>query len=113
MTRGGGGYSARWADTTVFAMALLEANISDDYEDDYSLLAGAQLGASVLLGFGQALFLVESDEPVSGFELDRDSVSAELQYNLATNTALRLGYKKIRYDDFDDEDWFVRLQQYF
>jgi hypothetical protein len=113
VTRGGGGYSVRWANTTVFAMALLEANVSGDYEDDYSLLAGAQLGASILLGFGQALFLVESDNPVAGFELDRDSVSAELQYNLATNTALRLGYKKIRYDDFDDEDWFVRLQQYF
>ena len=113
VTRGGGGYSARWANTTLFAMALLEANISGDYEDDYSLLAGAQLGASTQLGFGQVLLLVESDEPVAGFELNRDSVSAELQYNLATNTALRLGYKKIRYDDFDDEDWFVRLQQYF
>jgi hypothetical protein len=113
VTRGGGGYSGRWANTTVFAMALLEANISDDYEDDYSLLAGAQLGASILLGFGQALFLVESDEPVSGFELDRDSVSAELQYNVARNTAIRAGYRKNRYEFFDDEDWFVRLQQYF
>lgn len=113
VTRGGGGYSARWAGTTVFAMVLLETNISGDYEDGYSLLMGAQLGVSILLGFGQALLLVESDEPVAGFELNRDSVSIELQYNLATNTALRLGYKKIRYDNFDDEDWFVRLQQYF
>ncbi len=113
VTRGGGGYSTRWANTTVFAMAILEANVSGDYEDDYSLLAGAQLGASITLGFGQALFLLETDEPVAGFELDRDSVSVELQYNIATNTALRLGYKKIRYDNFDDEDWFVRLQQYF
>ncbi len=113
VTRGGGGYSTRWANTTVFAMALLEANVSGDYEHDYSLLAGAQLGASISLGFGQALLLLESNEPVAGFELDRDSISAELQYNLAVNTALRLGYKKIRYDNFDDEDWFVRLQQYF
>lgn len=113
ITRTGAGYSARWADTTVFAMAILEANISDDYADDYSLLVGAQLGASILLGFGQALFLVETDEPFSGFELDRDVYSAELQYNLTTNTAIRAGYRKNRYDFFDDKDWFIRLQRYF
>ena len=113
VTRGGGGYSARWANTTVFAMALLEANISNDYADGYSLLVGTELGASIMLGFGQALFLVENDEPVSGFELDRASVSAELQYNLAANTAIHLGYRKKRYDSFDDKDWFIRLQQYY
>jgi len=111
--RGGGGYSMRWAGSTLFAMLLLEASISSEYAHDYSLLAGAQLGASMVFAAGQALLMLESDEAFSGFELGKDSVSVELQFNLVTNTALRAGYRKTHYDRFDDEDWFVRVQLYF
>jgi hypothetical protein len=118
LTRGGGGYSYRLSDTTVFAMVVLEANISDEYAKAYSALAGVQAGASILFAGGQMLLLAETDETFSGFELDKSSVSAELQFNLAANSALRLAYRKTRYEALDyggrdDEDWFVRLQYYF
>lgn len=114
ISRAGAGYSSRLTTgSTLFAMLLLEAGVSDEYEHDYSLLAGMQLGVSVTLHSIQALLLLESDEPVSGFDLDKDSALLALQYNLSTSTALRGGYRKVRYDRFDDEDWFVRLQQYF
>jgi hypothetical protein len=113
VTRGGGGYSYRLSGATFFAMAILEVDITDEYTKGYSALAGAQLGASVLFEGGQALLLAETEETFSGFELDKDTASVELQFNLTVNSALRLAYRKTRYEFFDDEDWFVRLQFYF
>jgi hypothetical protein len=118
VTRGGAGYSTRLSATTVFAMAVLEVGISDEYAKSYNALAGIQLGASILFEGGQVLLLAEEDEAFSGFELDKASISAELQFNLAVNSALRLAYRKTRYqalddENWDDEDWFIRLQWYF
>ena len=114
----GGGYSKRLANTTLFAMAMIEANASDNYKEDYSLLAGGQLGVSVSFGAGQMLLLAENLNAVSGFDMDRDSVSAEMQFNLAKNLGLRFGYQKNQYKQFDkqgwyDEEWFLSIQQYF
>ena len=113
VTRAGGGYSYGFTHATVFAMAMLEANVSDQYVDGYSALAGAQAGASLLFDGLQLLLLAETDESFSGFELNRDTVSAALQFNISVSSALRLAYRKTRYALFDDEDWSARLQFYF
>ncbi len=113
VTRGGAGFSKKMFSSNVFAMAMFEAGASDKYEKGYSTLAGVQIGASILFTGGQVLMTAESDNAFSGFELDKDIVATELQFNLAGNTALRFIYKKTRYDDFDDTDWSLRLQRYF
>ena len=118
IVEGGGGVSRRLANTTMFAMAMVEADVSGDYKQDYSLQAGGQVGASVLFGSGQLLLLAENRNSVSGFESDRARVSTELQFNLDRNLGLRFGYQKNRYELSDntswfDEEWFVRVQQYF
>ena len=114
----GGGYSKRLANTTLFAMAMIEADASDNYKEDYSLLAGGQVGVSVLFGVGQMLLLAENRNAMSGFEIDKDSISAELQFNPGKDLGLRLGYEKNKYrlpdkPHWHDEEWFLRLQQYF
>ncbi len=109
----GGGYSKRLANTTFFAMAMIETDVTDDYAEDYSLLAGAQLGLSVSLGAGQMLLQAESLNAASGFDMDKQSVSAEMQFNLDKDLGLRLGYQRNRYEAFNDEEWLVNIQQYF
>ncbi len=114
----GAGYSKRLANTTLFAMAMIEADASDDYKEDYSLLMGAQLGVSAPFSAGQLLLLAENTNAVSGFDSEKESVSAALQFNLDKNLGLRFGYQKNRYQLVDkqcwhDEEWFVRIQQYF
>jgi len=113
VAKGGAGISKELFGSHVFSMIMLEADASDNYEKGYSALAGAQIGASILFSGGQALLIAENENAFSGFDLDKDTISAELQLNLSTNTALRFVYKKIRYDSFYDMDWSVRLQQYF
>lgn len=114
----GAGYSKRLANTTLFAMGMIEADASDDYKADYSLLAGAQLGVSVSFGAGQMLLLAENLNAASGFDMDKKNISAEMQFNIDKNLGLRIGYQKNQYEQFDkqrwhDEEWFVRIQQYF
>jgi hypothetical protein len=36
-----------------------------------------------------------------------------LQIDLGADTALRLSYRRNRYDAFDDTDWSGRVQWYF
>ena len=115
---GGGGYSVALANATMFVMAMIETDISGDYQNDYSLLAGGQLGASVLFDAGQLLLLAESRNAISGFEIETEKISAQWQFNLGKNLGLRFGYQKNRYELLDntswrDEEWLVSVQQYF
>ena len=118
IVEGGGGYSTRLANTSLFAMVMVEADVSNDYKDDYSLLAGGQLGISASFYAGQLLLLAENRNAVSGFDSEREEISAELQFNLDKDLALRFGYQNKRYQLFDnsswhDKEWFIRIQQYF
>ncbi|MCW8923208.1 MAG: DUF4105 domain-containing protein [Gammaproteobacteria bacterium] len=113
IARGGAGYSADLAGMTLFVMAMAEADASDEYAQDYSLLTGGQLGMSLNFGLGQMLLLAENLNATSGFDMDKDKLSTELQFNLDRNLGLRLGYQRNRYQGFDDEEWFVGVQQYF
>ena len=117
LVRGGGGYSLDLSGMTLFAMAMIEADASDHYTDGYSLLAGGQLGMLFDLGVGQMLLQAENLSATSGFEIGKESYSAELQFNLAKDLGLRLGYKKNSYEILDqknsDEVWSIKLHHYF
>ena len=113
IAQGGGGYSIDVAGATLYAMAMFEADVSDDYTDDYSLLAGGQFGLSLNFGVGQLLLQADKLNAASGFEMDKEKYSAELQFNLDKDLGLRFGYQKNRYEFFDNEEWFARIQHYF
>ena len=118
MVEAAGGYSKRVANATLFVLAMIEVDATDDYAEDFSFLAGGQLGLSVLFDGGQILLLSESLNAASGFDMDKESFSAELQFNLAKDLGLRLGYQKKQYEQPDklhsyEKEWYVRLQQYF
>jgi len=113
VTRGGAGFSVRRRSLDAYAMLNLEAGLSGRFERDYTLLAGLQLGAGFDFGAGRLRLYVEPAAAIAGFERDRDSYVGELQLDLGADSALRLGYRKNRYDGFDDTDWSARLQWYF
>ncbi|MDH5711859.1 MAG: DUF4105 domain-containing protein [Gammaproteobacteria bacterium] len=117
LVRGGGGYSLDLAGMTLFAMAMIEADASDHYIDGYSLLAGGQLGALLNLAVGQILLQAENVSATSGLEIDKENYSVELQFNLAKDLGLRLGYKKNSYEILNqknsDEAWAIKLHHYF
>jgi hypothetical protein len=113
VTRGGVGFSVRRRSLDGYAMLMLEAAYSNRFEQDYTLLAGLQLGAGYDFGGGRLRLFVEPDAAVAGFDRDRDTLGAELQIDLGADTALRLSYRRNRYDAFDDTDWSGRVQWYF
>ena len=113
VTRGGAGFSARRRSLDAWTMLMLEAGYARQYDRDYSLLTGLQLGAGYRFSGGQLMLTLESDAALAGFDRDRDSAALVLQFNLGADSAIRLGYKKNRYDLFDDTDWYGRLQWYF
>jgi hypothetical protein len=110
VTRGGAGIAVRRRSLDVYAMAMLEAGLSDRFERDYTLLAGLQLGAGYDFGGGRLRLFAESDNAVAGFDRDRDSFGGEIQIDLGANAALRFSYRSNRYEMFDDTDWSLRLQ---
>ncbi len=113
LLRGGGGYSVKWHSLTPFLLATTEWNLARQYEKGYSLFVGAQLGTLLATDFGQGLVQLQRDEAVSGFEQDKTTLLAQWQFNLDTNTAVRLGFKEIHYRDYSDKDWFINMNLYF
>lgn len=113
LTRAGGGYSTRWSHLTVFGMAMLEADVTDLYEKSYSTSAGFQVGALVTSGVGQLLVFGETGKGFAGAEIDKDTVSAQVQFNFGVNHAIRIAYSQTRYPVFKDEEAYARWQYYF
>jgi len=113
LTRGGGGYSFKYKALTPFILATTEINLAKQYEKGYFLYLGAKVGSLLTTRFGQGLISAQRDEAIAGAELDRTLYKAQWQFNVTNDTALRLGYQKIRYASFDDNDWFVNVNVYF
>ena len=113
LSRGGAGYSVNWQNLTPFVLLTTEWNLAKQYEKGYSLYLGAQAGSLLQTPFGQGLLSIEKENAVAGFELDKTLYRAQWQFNLGNNTALRFNYRKIRYSNFDDNDWSVVLNWYF
>jgi hypothetical protein len=113
ITRGGAGVSMKKQAFKPFAMLIGEWNLSSDYRKGYSLLAGVQVGVFVNYRTSKLELSYEKDVAVAGFELDKDTFQAQWQYNFQVNHAMRLQYRRIDYDFFDDEDWTVGYHYYF
>ncbi|MBL4711763.1 MAG: DUF4105 domain-containing protein [Gammaproteobacteria bacterium] len=111
--RGGAGLSFKWQGLMPFALLIAEGNVSSSYLKGYSLLLGGQAGFYLNSKAGQFMLSYEIDDAVAGFELDRDITQLQWQYNLQVNHALRLRYKRIQYDFYDDDDWSVVYNYYF
>jgi hypothetical protein len=111
--RGGAGFSTDAGVLKLYGLMIGDAEYSQRFNDDYTLLAGLQLGLLADMGFGQLHATVESDATVAGMDRDRESVDAQLQINLATNLAVRFGYRFQRYETFDVRDAYGRMQWYF
>ena len=112
-TRFGGGISQRALASTWFGMLVLDAEGSDQYTQGYSVLVGAQLGVSSVFNGGQLLFTAEHSNAVAGFDFERDRLVAGLQFNLSAQSAVRLEYEKVFYDNFDVSDLRASVQVYF
>ena len=113
LTRGGGGYSFKYKALTPFLLATTEINLAKQYEKGYFLYLGAKAGSLFNTRLGQGLVSVQRDAAIAGANLDRTLYKAQWQFNVTNDTALRLGYQKIRYESFDDNDWFVNVNVYF
>ncbi len=112
-TRIGAGVSQRALASTWFAMLLLDAEVSDDYAQAYSVLPGLQLGVTTLFSGGQLLISAECSSSVSGFDFDRDRFNLGVQINLGAQSGLRLEYEKTVYKNFDVSDLRASLNWYF
>ena len=113
ISRGGFGFSVRQQVLMPFVMLMGDWNLSSRYDKGYSLLTGLQAGLHLNHKANQIMLSYELDDAVSGFELDRSISQFQWQYNLQINHALRLVYKRIEYDFFDDEDWSLSYHYYF
>ncbi|MBE9564862.1 MAG: hypothetical protein IMF17_06410 [Proteobacteria bacterium] len=96
-----------------FVLLMGEWNLSSDYDKGYSVLLGLQAGVKVNIQANQIMLSYEVDDAVSGFELDRSIAKLQWQYNLQVNHAVRINYRRIEYDFFDDEDWSLNYHYYF
>jgi hypothetical protein len=94
-------------------MLMGEWNLSSDYVKGYSVLMGVQAGLHVQFKANQLVLSYQADDAVSGFEMDRKISQLQWQYNLQVNHALRLMYKRIEYDFYNDEDWSLNYNYYF
>lgn len=113
ITRSGAGYSWGANDTRIYTMAILEADIADEYAQGYSLLAGVQLGVSIQLESSRILLKFETDDAISGAETKRHSIELGYQYTLSSSTALRLNYQERRYGGFREVESVFSLLNYF
>jgi hypothetical protein len=112
-SRGGVGFSLRRQAVVPFVMLMGEWNLSSDYVKGYSVLMGVQAGLHVQFKANQLVLSYQADDAVSGFEMDRKISQLQWQYNLQVNHALRLMYKRIEYDFYNDEDWSLNYNYYF
>jgi len=113
ISRGGLGFSIKRQAVMPFVLLMGEWNISSSYDKGHSLLLGLQAGVQLSVSANQLMVSYEIDDAVSGFDLDRSITQAQWQYNLQVNHALRVSYKRIEYDFFDDEDWSFSYNYYF
>ena len=113
VTRGGAGVSVKEQAFMPFVLLIGEWNLSSDYRKGYSLLAGVQTGVLANYKTSQFELSYEKDAAVAGFELDKDILKVNWQFNFQVNHAMRLQYRLIEYDFFNDEDWTVGYHYYF
>jgi len=113
ITRGGAGVSVKKQALMPFVLLIGEWNLSSDYAKGYSLLAGVQIGTFIHYKTSQFELSYEKDVAIAGFELDKNILTVNWQFNLQVNHAMRLQYRLIEYDFFDDEDWTVGYHYYF
>jgi len=113
ITRGGAGLSVKKQAFMPFFLMIGEWNLSSDYRKGYSLLAGLQAGVFVNYKASQFELSYEKDAAIAGFELDKETLVVNWQVNFQINHAMRLQYRLIEYDFFDDEDWTVGYHYYF
>lgn len=113
ITRAGVGLSGEYQGTLFYGMAMLEADLADEYHKGYSLLAGAQFGLVMPLPQAQLQFSHEIDEAIAGEEIKRHASELAVQFNLSSSLSLRLGYRKHRYEHHRDEQSVMRLQKFF
>ncbi len=112
-SRGGVGFSIRQQALKPFVLLMGEWQLSSRYDKGHSLLLGLQAGLHLNYKANQLILSYELDDAVSGFELDRNISRLQWQYNLQVNHAVRLIYKRIEYDFFNDEDWSLNYHYYF
>jgi hypothetical protein len=113
ISRGGVGVSIRQQALMPFVLLMGEWNLSSSYAKGYSLLFGLQAGLHFTHQTSQFMLSYEKDNAVSGFELDKTIGQLQWQYNLHVNHAVRLLYKRIEYDFFNDKDWSLSYNYYF
>ncbi len=113
ITQGGAGLSFRQHEFTPFVLLMGEWNVSSSYRKGYSLLLGVQAGLHFNFKSNQLMLSYTKDAAVAGFDLDRNTSRLQWQYNFQVNHAVRLLYKHIAYDFFNDEDWSLSYQYYF
>ena len=111
--RGGVGVSIKQKAFMPFALLMGEWNLSSGYRKGYSMLLGLQTGLYFNYKTSQFELSYEKDVSMAGFDLDKDILRGQWQYNLQVNHAIRLQYKRIAYDFFDDDDWSVSYHYYF
>ena len=112
---GAAGISVRYGAFLPYMMATGEWQLSREYDKGHSIMTGVEAGSYIYPhGLpGQFQIELQHTEAVSGFELGYDSVAAGWQLDIAVDHALRMQYRLLSYDFFDDEDWVVDYNFYF
>ena len=98
---------------TPFVMMTGEWNLSSHYEKGHSLLLGLQAGLQLNFRSNRFMWSFQNDKAISGFDLDRLISQLQWQYDFQVNHAMRLQYKQIKYDFFEDDDWSLSYNYYF
>ena len=111
--RGGFGLSFQRKQFFPFMMLLAEGNLSSHYEKGYSVLLGLQAGLQLNFKSNRLMLSMQTDKAISGFDLDRVESKLQWQYDFQVNHAMRLRYRRSKYDFFDDEDWSLSYNYYF
>ena len=113
ISRTGVGLSFQKNKFTPFVMMMSEWNLSSHYEKGHSILVGLQTGLQLNFKSNRFIWSFQNDKAISGFDLGRLISQLQWQYDFQVNHAMRLGYKQIKYDFFEDDDWSLSYNYYF
>ena len=112
------GAGSTWAltpDARLSALIAAELDMHHELVDEYSM----QLGVNVVWqqrlagGLGKLLLGLESLRDVAGQRAERSAASVSWQFDIATDTALRVSYVDEDYGVLEAERWSLRWLRYF
>lgn len=109
----GMGLSARLKHSIVYVLADVAVEYSGYYEKSHKTYLGTETGAVIPLVSGRALLSVQSLNGVAGENDKRDTYQAGYQFDFTKDRALRLNYKLVQYEAYENRSLDLKYLIYF